>query len=273
MRIPIPLIVAAAVAVGAVVTILIQVNINVLGSWDDRYAAFNGTHVYQTSAMITTAYKTLYLGFGTAYFQNPVNVYYLDKVRSGAGGGNGDLGKYLPVRLIVTSGSLPTNTYIKWVNPLASTDTRAIYLVSDSSRGYVLGRYYASGAGVWVDVAVPIYYKVSGSSVLIYPMEKSAVSASEGCNVVKNAGSPFTSAYKYVFAVLDNQYYDCAYNSWSSTTVGWVQVASSVTTASLYPSPTYYSVSVTSGSSTITLLLSYWYVVDADPGFFAVKPG
>jgi hypothetical protein len=72
MRIPIPLLLAAAVAVGVVVTIVIQVNVKVLGSWDSRYAAFNGTHVYQTSPMIGTPKKTLYLGYGTAYFQNPV---------------------------------------------------------------------------------------------------------------------------------------------------------------------------------------------------------
>jgi len=269
MRIPIPLILAAAVAVGAIVTIIIQINVQVLGSWDDRYAAFNGTHVYQIGPMISTSYKTLYLGYGTAYFQNPTSVYYLDKVRSGAGGGNGDLGKYMPIRLMVTSDSLPTNTYLKWVNPLASTDTRAIYLVGGTTRGYVLGRYYASGAGVWVDVAVPIYYKVDGSSVLVYPMEKAAVNTAEGCNVVKNAGSPFTSTYKLVYAVLDGQYYDCAYNSWSSVTVGWVSVASSVTSASLYPSPTYYQVTV----NNVVIYLSYWYVVDTDPGYFAVKVG
>jgi hypothetical protein len=269
MRIPLPLILAAAVAVGAIVTIVIQVNLQVLGSWDDRYAAFNGTHVYQTGSMISTTYKTLYLGYGTAYFQNPVNVYYLDKVRSGAGGGNGDLGKYLPVRLIVTSGSLPTDTYLKWNNPLSSSDVRAIYLVGGTNRGYVLGHYYASGAGVWVDVAIPIYYKVSGSSVLIYPMEKSAVNPSEGCNVIKNAGSGFTSAYEYVFAILDGQAYDCAYGSWSSTSIGWSQVGSSVTSASLYPSPTYYKVTV----NNVDIYLSYWYAVDKDPGFFAVKPG
>lgn len=268
MRIPIPLIFAAAVAVGAIVTIIIQINLQVLGSWDDRYAAFNGTHVYQTAPMIATTYKTLYLGFGTAYFQNPTSVYYLDKVRSGAGGGNGDLGKYMPIRLMVTSGSLPTNTYIKWVNPLASTDTRAIYLVDGTTRGYVLGRYYASGAGVWVDVAVPIYYKGT-DSVLIYPMEKASVNGAEGCTVLKNAGSPFTSAYKYVYAVLDGQAYDCAYNSWSSVTVGWVSVASSVTSAALYPSPTYYKVTV----NNVDIYLSYWYVLDTDPGFFAVKVG
>jgi len=269
MRIPIPLIFAAAVAVGAVVTILIQVNIQILGSWDSRYAAFNGTHIYQTTAMITTTYKTLYLGYGTAYFQNPVSVYYLQTVRSGSAGGTRDLGRYLPIRVVIQSGSLPTNTYIAWADPYGGA-TRKLYFVSGSNRGYVLGTYTAS-SGATVNVAVPVYYVVEGSQVRLYPMEKGAVATSEGCNVVRNAG--FGGAYNYIFAVLDNQSYDCAFNSWSSTTVGWAQVASSVTTASLYPSPTYYQVTLTSDTSTLTLYLSYWYVVNADPGFFAVKPG
>jgi hypothetical protein len=269
MRIPVPLLLAVAVAVGAVVTIVIQINISILGSWDSRYAAFNGTHVYQTSPMIATTYKTLYLGYGTAYFQNPVSVYFLQTVRSGSAGGNRDLGRYLPIRVIVESGSLPTNTYITWTDPYGGA-TRKLYFVSSSSRGYVLGTYRTS-SGADVVVAIPVYYVVEGSQVRLYPMEKNAVVTSEACNVIANAG--LTGAYRYVFAVLDNQAYDCAFNSWSSTTVGWTQVASSVTTASLYPSPTYYSVSISTGSGTITLYLSYWYVVNADPGFFAVRPG
>jgi hypothetical protein len=261
--------IAAAVAVGAVVTILIQINIQILGSWDSRYAAFNGTHVNQTGPMISTTYKTLYLGYGTAYFQNPVSVYYLQTVRSDSAGGARDLGRYLPIRVVVQSGSLPTDTYLTWTDPYGGA-TRKLYLVSGSNRGYVLGMYNdSSGSGV--NVAIPVYYQVEDSQVRLYPMEKAAVSTSEGCSIIKNAG--FTGAYNYIFAVLDNYAYDCADNSWSSTTVGWTSVASSVTTASLYPSPTYYQVTVTSGTDTLTLYLSYWYVVDADPGFFAVQPG
>jgi hypothetical protein len=260
---------AVAVAVGAVVTILIQINLSILGSWDSRYAAFNGTHVYQTSPMIATTYKTLYLGYGTAYFQNPVNVYFLETVRSGSAGGNADLGRYLPIRLIIETGSLPTNTYITWSDPLSGA-TRRLYFVSGSNRAYVLGTYRTS-AGATVNVGIPVYYVVEGSQVRIYPMEKSAVATSEACNVVRNAG--FGGAYNYVFSVVDNQAYDCAFARWSSTTVGWTQVASSVTTAALYPSPTYYSVTISSSSGTLTLYLSYWYTVDADPGFFAIKPG
>jgi len=268
MRIPIPLILAVVVAVGAMVTIVIQINLKVLGSWDSRYAAFNGTHVYQTGSMISTSYKTLYLGYGTAYFQNPVSVYYLQTVRSGSAGGAQDLGGYLPIRVIIESGSLPTNTYIAWTDPYGGA-TRKLYFVSGSNRAYVLGMFKSS-SGATVNVAIPVYYVVEDSQVRLYPMEKAAVSPSEGCSVVKNAG--FTGAYNFIYAVLDNQSYDCAYNSWGSTTVGWTQVASSVTSASLYPSPSYYVVTVTSGTTTLSILLSYWYVVDADPGFFAVKP-
>lgn len=269
MRIPLPLIFAAAVAVGALVTIVIQINVQVLGSWDSRYAAFNGTHVYQTGSMIDTTYKTLYLGYGTAYFQNPVNVFFLQTVRSGSAGGDRDLGRYLPIRLIVESGSLPTNTYITWTDPYGGA-TRRLYLVSGANRGYVLGMYTTS-TGAQVNVAIPVYYVVEGSQVRLYPMERTAVSTREGCSVVRNAG--FTGAYNYIFAVLDNQAYDCASNRWSSTTVGWTQVASSVTSASLYPSPTYYTVRVASGGNTVSILLSYWYVVNADPRFFSVRPG
>jgi hypothetical protein len=272
MRIPIPLLFAAVVAAGAVVTILIQVNIKVLGSWDSRYAAFNGTHIYQTGPMINTPHKTLYLGYGTAYFQNPTNVYYLRKVKSDATGGNADLGGYLPIRVVVESGSLPTNTYIEWRDPYGGA-TRKLYFVAGANRGYVLGTFRAR-TGAIVNVAIPIYYVVedSRSQVRIYPMERAAVNTGEACSVVRNAG--LGGAYNFIYAILDRRSYDCAFGTWStSTDVDWAQVASSVTTASLYPSPTYYRVTVTVGSSTLSLYLSYWYTVDSDPGFFSVKPG
>jgi hypothetical protein len=269
MRAPIPLIFAMALIMGAVSSFLIHIYVYVLGSWDDRYAAFNGTHVYQTSAMITTAYKTLYLGYGTAYFQNPVSVYYLMTVKSGSVGGDADLGKFLPIGVFIESGSLPTNTYIAWTDPLSGT-TRQLYFVAGTNRGYVLGVYYSSTT-TKVNVAIPVYYVVEGSQVRLYPMEKGAVQTTEACNTAKNSGLGGSS--NEVYAVLDNQYYTCTSKKWNSVTVGWVQVASSVTTASLYPSPVYYKVSVTSGSSTLLIFLSYWYVVNADPGFFAVRPG
>jgi hypothetical protein len=268
MRIPIPLLFAAAVAVGAMVTILIQVNVKVLGSWDPRYSAFNGTHVYQTGPMLGTPYKTLYLGYGTAYFQNPTNVYYLRSVKDDSAGGAQDLGRYLPIRLVVESGSLPTNSYITWNDPYGGA-TRKLYFVAGTNRGYVLGTFKAA-TGPTVNVAIPVYYVVDDSQVRIYPMERAAVATTEACNVVRNAG--FGGAYNYVYAIIDNQAYDCAFARWYSTRVGWDQVASSVTTASLYPSPTYYRVVLTVGTSTLSLYLSYWYVVDTDPGFFTVKP-
>jgi hypothetical protein len=178
------------------------------------------------------------------------------------------LGGYLPIRIVVESGSLPTNTYITWTDPYSGA-TRKLYFVAGTNRGYVLGTYVAK-TGPTVNVGIPVYYVVEGSQVRLYPMEKGAVNPSEACSVVRNAG--FGGTYNSVVAILDNQAYDCAFGSWSSTTIGWAQVASSATTASLYPSPTYYRVVVTVGSSTLSLYLSYWYFVDSDPGFFAVKP-
>jgi hypothetical protein len=269
MRVPIPLLFAVMVTVGAMVTIMIQVSIKMLGSWDSRYASFNGTHIYQTGPMIDTPYKTLYLGYGTAHFQNPTNVYYLRKVKSDAIGGDADLGKYLPIRIVVESGSLPTNTYIEWKDPLSGA-TRKLYFVAGTNRGYVLGTFRAR-TGATVNVAIPVYYVVEDSQVRLYPMEKTAVNTGEACTVVRNAG--FGGAYNSIYAILNKEAYDCAFGRWSSTDVDWAQVTSSVTTASLYPSPTYYRVTMTVGSSTLSIYLSYWYTVDSDPGFFAVKPG
>jgi len=269
MRIPMPLLLAAAVAVGAVVTIIIQINVNVLGSWDSRYSAFNGTHIYQTGPMPGWTYKTLYLGYGTAYFQNPVSVYFLSTVRQGSAGGLNDLGRYLPMRVHIESGSLPTNTYLSWNDPLSGA-VRKVYFVSGSNRAYVLGTYRTS-SGATVNVAIPVYYTTEGSHVRLYPMERASVQTSEACNVAMNAG--FGGAYTYVFAILENRAYDCAFSSWSSTTVGWSLVASSVTSVNLNPSPLYYVVTITSGSNRVVIYLSYWYAVNADPGFFAVLPG
>jgi len=171
--------------------------------------------------------------------------------------------------VVVESGSLPTNTYITWTDPYGGA-TRKLYFVSGSNRGYVLGNYRSS-TGALVSVAVPVYYVVEGSQVRLYPMEKAVVSTTEACTIVKNAG--LGGATTVVIAVLDNQSYDCGKKKWAAVTVGWTSVATSVTSASLYPSPRYYIVTVTSGSNRLTLFLSYWYVVNADPGFFAVKLG
>jgi hypothetical protein len=267
MRIPIPLVFAVAVAVGAMVSILIQVNVYALGSWDSRYAAFNGTHIYQTGPMISTPNKTLYLGYGMAYFQNPVTVYYLQTVRSGSTGGAADLGRYLPIRVVVRSGSLPTNTYITWTDPYGGA-TRKLYFVAGSNRGYVLGTYVRPD-GLKVGAGIPVYYVLEGSQVRLYPMEKDAVAVNEACSVVRNAGLDNAADKIIIFAVLDNWYVDCYYNQQGNFPVGWTTVASSVTSAALYPSPTYYKVTV----DNVDIYLSYWYAVDRDPGFFIVRPG
>jgi hypothetical protein len=264
MRIPIPLVIAAAVAVGAMVSILIQVNLYALGSWDDRYAAFNGTHVYQTGPMISTPNKTLYLGYGMAYFQNPTSVYYLQSVRAGSTGGTADLGRYLPIRVVVLSGSLPTDTYIAWTDPHGGS-IRKLYFVSSARRGYVLGTYVRPTDGKTINAAIPVYYVVEGSQVRLYPMEKDAVAVNEACTVVTNAG--LGGAESFVFAVIDSYFFKCGDTLQDYYEVGWALVASSVTSAALYPSPTYYKVTV----NNVDIYLSYWYVVDKDPGFFAVK--
>jgi hypothetical protein len=207
------------------------------------------------------------LGYGTAYFRNPVNVYYLRKVF--AGGVSGDLGGYLPVLLIIESGGLPTNTYITWTDPYTGR-VRKLYLVSGANRGYVIGEF------TWIDTpsvaSIPVYYRVVGNVVYIYPMEQSAVATYEGCSILRNAG--FTGTYYQMWAVLDSRYYDCLSWFWSVVLpVDWARVASSATSAELRPSPTHYMVTVNVGGGRVTIMLSYWYAVDSDPGFFAVRIG
>jgi len=266
-RFPLPLVFAIAMGVGTTMYLVIQISIvSVLASWDPRYAEFNGTHVYQTSPMPATPYKTLYLGYGTAYFRNPVNVYYLRNVF--ADGADVDLGRYLPVVLIVESGSLPTNTYITWTDPYSGR-TRKLYLVSGANRGYVIGQYHWYGSP---SVAgIPVYYRVVGDVVYIYPMELSAFNPFEGCYILLSSG--FYGEWYDMYAILDSVLYDCLNGDSFGTRVGWELVASSATMAELKPSPTYYIVKVNVGNSRVTIMLSYWYAVNQDPGFFVVKVG
>ena len=267
-KFPLLLVFAVVMGVGTTMYMVLKIDVtSVLASWDPRYAAFNGTHVYQTSSMIPTPYKTLYLGYGTAYFQNPVSVYYLKKVF--AGGEDTDIGRYLPVVLIVESGSLPTNTYITWTDPYTSR-VRKLYLVSGANRGYVIGEYHWYGTP---SVAgIPVYYRVDNNIVYIYPMEQGAFNPYEGCPILRNSG--FYGSWYDMYAVLDGTLYDCLYGGWmAGIPVGWELVASSATVAELKPSPTHYMVTVNVGSSKLTIMLSYWYAVRQDPGFFAVRVG
>ena len=266
-RFPLPLIFAIVMGVGTTMYVVLKIDIaGVMASWDPRYTTFNGTHVYQTSPMLATPFKTLYLGYGTAYFQNPVDVFYLKKVFSG--GQDNDLGRYLPVVLIVESGSLPTNTYITWTDPQTGR-TRKLYLVSDTNRGYVIGEYHwyytYSVAGI------AVYYRVVGNFVYIYPMERSAFNPGEGCPILLNSG--YIATWYDMYTILDDAAWDCKYGGWFGAPVGWERVASSTTTAELKPSPTHYMVTVNVGNSRVTIVLSYWYAVNQDPGFYAVRVG
>jgi len=266
-RFPLPLVFAIAMGVGTTMYLVVQINIaGAFASWDPRYAAFNGTHVYQTSTMPATPYKTLYLGYGTAYFRNPVNVYYLRKVFVGSE--DTDLGRYLPVVLIVESGSLQTDTYITWTDPYSGR-TRKLYLVSGANRGYVIGQYH--WYGIPSVAGIPVYYRVVGNVVYIYPMELSAFNPSEGCPILLSSG--FYGNWYDMYAILDNVVHECTSGNSFGVLVGWESVASSATMAELRPSPTHYMVTVDVGNSRVTIMLSYWYTVDQDPGFFAVKVG
>ena len=267
-RFPLPLLLAVVIGVGATMYLVLKINMGgALASWDPRYAGFNGTHVFQMDPMPDRRFKTLYLGYGTAYFQNPVNVYYLRKVY--VNGYDSDLGGYLPVVLIIESGRLPTDTYIKWTDP-RSGRLRALYLVSGTNRGYVLGEYYWDG--LFSIAGIPVYYKVIGNMVYIYPMERDAFNQIEACNVLMSFHCCAESFR--VFFVTDDLFHECLYWGWEDVAhVDWALVASSATMAELRPSPTHYMVPVELDSSKLTIMLSYWYAVNQDPGFFAVRIG
>jgi len=264
-----PLILAVAVAIGSIVIMVVKVNVVVVGSWDDRYADFNGTHVIRTGTMPSTSYRTLYLGYGTAHFQNPVNVYYLGKVLATATGGDSDLGRYLPVKVYIESGSLPKDTYIPWVDPISGT-TRMLYFVSGVNRGYLLGVYRHPAFGPTIAI-IPLNYREIGPEVYLYPVQTAPIA--EACNVASNSGLASTSRY-HIFVVQARVYYRCEDSVYVlNANIGWVLVSSG-TTVPLYPSPRhYYSVTVNSGPNRVIIYLSYWYAVNADPGFFAVKVG
>jgi hypothetical protein len=270
MRIPLPLLLAAAVGVGTVVTLIIQVSLVVLGSWDVRYAAFNGTHVVSTTLLPSWKYRFIYSGTGTAYFGDTVNVYYLNIIRDTSYVRDYDLGKYLPMRVVVVSGSLPTNVYIQWTDPYGGR-VRKIYFDGSSDVAYVMGTY-TTGAGT-AGAVIPVRYVADGNQYILYPLDKASItSPGTACNILKNAG--FGTATNLVFAVPDSQYYDCSLNSWSSTTIRWGAVATGATQAELVPPPgtSYYKVTYSDSTGTIDIYLGYWWFIDSDPGWFAVKP-
>ena len=269
-KIPIPLVFALAATVGVYMSFVIDINVASWDiSWDPRYATYNTTHLYQTAPMIGTLYKTLILGYGTAQFRNPTNVYYLHKVYDG--GRNGDLGGYLPTVLIIESGSLPTNTYIEWTCP-ASNHVRKLYFVANSHRAYVIGPYHWHA---YYSVAIiPVYYRVDDSYVFIYPMDYSAVNINEMCNVIHDAGYPNANFRDAFFVLGDSDNYDCIIHDFFDApyVLHWERIASSATSASLNPSPTHYRVTVNVNNNRITIVLAYWYAVDSDPGYFVVRP-
>jgi len=268
LRVPWPLLVAAVVATSTV-TVWVMVNFIVLGSYDPRYSAFNGTHVVSTAPMFTYSYRFLYGGPGVLTSESTATVYFLNIIRDTAYVKDHDLGKFLPVRVTVASGSLPKDTYISWNDP-AYGRARKLYLFSASNVALIMGTYTTS-LGTAGAAIVVWYYEESTGNVIFYPMARSEVSnPSSLCNVLKNAG--FGTSANSLFTVVDSQQYDCGTNSWTSTTIRWGSVGSG-TYLTLRPNPTYYLVRVTGTNYAVDLYLSYWYFSTTDPGFFAIRPG
>ncbi|MGC9131935.1 MAG: hypothetical protein ACP5H5_10190, partial [Pyrobaculum sp.] len=127
LRIPLPLVLGAAVAIGVVYTITIIVAYPILGSYDTNYAYFDGSNVVTNGTFPSLSYVYLYGGYGIAYFTSAVtNVVSFECVSNGCIPGM-DFGRYLPVMVEVVSGSLPSGTTITVDQPYGVTSCKVVF--------------------------------------------------------------------------------------------------------------------------------------------------
>jgi hypothetical protein len=187
-------------------------------------------------------------------------------------GGTSDLGRYLPIKVYVESGSFSEITYLSWTDPISGTN-RTIYFDRVHELAYVIGLYWHPVYGRSTAV-IPMKYWNDGPEVFFYPLStEMGVNEDAICMAVRKSGLSPTPRI-HIFLVLDRYYYRCeTMIDVPNANIGWTLVSSG-TTVPLYPSPRrYYSVTVTSGSNRAIIYLSYWYAINTDPGAFAVKVG
>jgi len=276
MRIPIPLILAAAVVMGSIVTIYLNFKMIPPPAFDWRWESWNGTAVINTGTYPGNAYTYVYGGVGNAYFGSGVNVYYFYAHGAYSNPDTyGDFGRYVPFAIKV-DGTPPTQTTITFTNPYNNGVYGIWFYDWPPTKGYVGGRYSTSSTTASEGVAVPVFfYQIGENTWIIRPAVRSEVwSTSEACNVAKSWAKSTTSPY--VLSVPTQERYDCVYASWSSSTsVRFNQMYSGVTQAPLTPEsgkPLYYTVKITGSGYTITVYLGYWWFVTANPGTVAIFP-
>jgi hypothetical protein len=229
MRIPIPLIFAAVIALTSV-TLVFKVVVTVIGSYDPSYAAFNGTHVVSKSLPSTTYVYVYGGGGGTATYTSATTTYQYQCFGSACATGS-DFGSYIPVLITVNSGSYPFGTTIEVNQPYGRTTYKVRVVLYSDGNGWVAGQSATSlGAGqIGYSIPVKWYQSSDGRQIWIYPIDRSRItrSLSEGCSVAGLGGA----SYKYVVSIQTGERYDCSSSSWGSGTFKFSTIASSTTTA------------------------------------------
>ena len=229
MRIPIPLIFAAVIALTSV-TLVFKVVVTDIGSYDSSYAAFNGTHVVSQNLPSTTYVYVYGGGGGTATYSSPTTTYQYQCFGSACAAGS-DFGAYFPVKIVVNSGRYPFDTTIEVNQPYGRTTYKVRVVLYSDGNGWVAGQ---SGTGLGagqIGYSIPVkWYKSSDErQIWIYPIDKDRISRrlSEGCSVAQLGGA----AFRYVVSIQTGQRYDCSSASWGSGTFKFSTIASSATTA------------------------------------------
>lgn len=234
MRIPIPLILAAVISLSAV-TLVFKVVVAVIGSYDNTYASFNGTHIVSNPRNLPrTTYVYVYGGGGgTATYSSGTTTYQYQCFGPTCVPGS-DFGAYFPVLITVNSGSYPFGTTIEVNQPYGRTSYRVRVMLYADGNGWVAGQS-ATGLGpgqIGYSIPVRWYRSTDGRQIWIFPVDKSRIarSLSEGCTIARLGGA----AFRYVVSIQTGERYDCSASSWGSGTFKFSTIASSTTSAAWF---------------------------------------
>ncbi|MEM4897697.1 MAG: hypothetical protein QXR18_05770 [Pyrobaculum sp.] len=229
MRIPIPLLFAAVIALTSV-TLVFKVVVAYMGSYDTTYAAFNGTHVV-SQTVPSTNYVYIYGGGGgTATYTSDTTTYHFQCFGSACVPGS-DFGAYIPVLITVNSGNFPFGTTIEVSQPYGRTTYRVRIVLYSDGNGWVAGQSPTGLGAGQVGFSIPVrwYRSPDGQQIWIFPVDRSRIerSLSEGCSVASLGGA----IYRFVVSIQTGQSYDCTFRSWGGATFKFSTIASSTTTA------------------------------------------
>jgi hypothetical protein len=239
LRIPLPLVLGAAVAIGVVYTIIIIVAYPILGSYDTNYAYFNGSNVVTNGTFPNHKYVYLYGGYGIAYFTSAVtSVVSFECAGFGCLPGR-DFGRYMPVLIEVVSGSLPSNTNIVVNQPYGNTNCKVVFYFDTANMVAYIGGTSTSSTGTpcaygW-SVPMKMYKDPTGRYYWLYPLANNygTWSTSTACSVISATGA---TSGRVVLSIPTQEIYSCVLWGWGPGAMTWYTHASSATVASL-PNP------------------------------------